>query len=191
MGLDSVEIVLRIEDEFSISLPDDELSSVRTVGELYELVLSKLDTTPACLSSKAFYRTRQALVECLGLPRQSIRPSTPLDSLLPRTSLVQKWQEIADRTGLALPPLRRPRRWTETILGSRGKSDSNIQTAGDLAKIVLTMNFDEFESSPGELEPPSKENVWKRIVDVICDQMALESDEVVPEARIVEDLGVS
>jgi len=62
VGLDSVELVMRTEDEFCITLTDDEAGSVRTVDDLYRLVLSKLDLTPSCLSSKAFYRTRQALV---------------------------------------------------------------------------------------------------------------------------------
>ncbi|MGD0631828.1 MAG: hypothetical protein ABR987_21055, partial [Terracidiphilus sp.] len=60
MGLDSVELVLRTEDEFSIILSDDEAASAITVGDLYNLVLSKLDVTPGCLTSKAFYATRRA-----------------------------------------------------------------------------------------------------------------------------------
>ena len=44
MGLDTVEIVMRIEEELSIELPDLELGSVRTVGDLYQVVLSKTRT---------------------------------------------------------------------------------------------------------------------------------------------------
>ena len=38
MGLDVVELVMDIEREFSVELPDDRLNGVRTVGELYALV---------------------------------------------------------------------------------------------------------------------------------------------------------
>jgi acyl carrier protein len=43
MGLDIVEIVLRTEETFNVDLPDDECSQVITVGDLYRLVLSKLE----------------------------------------------------------------------------------------------------------------------------------------------------
>jgi acyl carrier protein len=43
MGLDTVEIVLRVEETFCVDLPNDELGSVATVGDLYELLLSRLD----------------------------------------------------------------------------------------------------------------------------------------------------
>jgi acyl carrier protein len=43
MGLDTVEIVLRTEEAFNIDLPDDECSRIITVGDLYRLVLAKLE----------------------------------------------------------------------------------------------------------------------------------------------------
>lgn len=43
MGLDNVEIVIRTEETFNIDLPDDECGRVATVGDLYRLVLSKLE----------------------------------------------------------------------------------------------------------------------------------------------------
>ena len=42
MGMDTVELVMRAEEVFAIDLPDDECASVRTVGDLYRLVLRKL-----------------------------------------------------------------------------------------------------------------------------------------------------
>lgn len=42
MGLDAVEIILRTEEVFDIDLPDDECGQVRTVNDLYTLVLSHL-----------------------------------------------------------------------------------------------------------------------------------------------------
>ena len=38
---------------------------------------------PGCLTSKAFYMTRRALVDALGIPRRSIRRSTKLSPRLP------------------------------------------------------------------------------------------------------------
>ena len=190
MGLDTVELVMRIEEEFSIELPDAELESVRTVDDLYKLILRRLDTQPSCLSSKAFYHVRRSLVECLNLPRRAIRPSTPLDSLLPRTSLVQHWQEIADHSGLILPPLKRRRRWIDSYLGPFAPSPYTIETAGDLANMVLTMNYSEFAASAEIGSKPTTEDVWRKVVDICCDQLGLAAEDVVPSATIADDLGV-
>jgi acyl carrier protein len=46
MGLDAVEIVLRTEELFGITLREDEGAAVRTVGDLYKLVCSKLNVSP-------------------------------------------------------------------------------------------------------------------------------------------------
>ena len=43
MGLDTVEIVLRTEEVFGVSLPDEECGKIVTVGDLYRAVLQKLD----------------------------------------------------------------------------------------------------------------------------------------------------
>ena len=43
MGLDTVELVLRTEEVFGISLPDEECEQIVTVGDLYRLVLTKLN----------------------------------------------------------------------------------------------------------------------------------------------------
>ncbi len=46
MGLDAVEIVLRTEQLFAISFTDEEAASVRTVGDFYTLICSKLNVPP-------------------------------------------------------------------------------------------------------------------------------------------------
>jgi hypothetical protein len=49
MGLDAVEIVLRVEETFSIDLPDDECAAIETVGDMFRAILRKLqlDYQPA------------------------------------------------------------------------------------------------------------------------------------------------
>ena len=46
MGLDAVEIILRVEEFYSTSISDEEAAQVRTIGDLYRLVCSKLSVTP-------------------------------------------------------------------------------------------------------------------------------------------------
>jgi hypothetical protein len=46
MGLDAVEIILRTEELFLITIGDDEAGTVRTVGEFYNLICAKLNLNP-------------------------------------------------------------------------------------------------------------------------------------------------
>ncbi len=41
-SLDLVELVMALEEEFGIAVPEEELSDIRTVGQAFDLVVGKL-----------------------------------------------------------------------------------------------------------------------------------------------------
>ena len=41
-SLDLVELVMALEEEFDISVPEEELEGIETVGQAYDLVAAKL-----------------------------------------------------------------------------------------------------------------------------------------------------
>ena len=41
-SLDIVELVMALEEEFGVEVPEKELEDVKTVGQAYDLVVSKL-----------------------------------------------------------------------------------------------------------------------------------------------------
>jgi len=111
MGPDSLELVRRIEEEFSVYLSDEKLRKVYTVGNLYNLLLSELKPNLDCLTGKAFYRIRTALTAVLGTSRRSVRPSTFLDDLFSEKLIRQQWSAFALECGLSLPRLRHTVMW--------------------------------------------------------------------------------
>jgi len=46
LGLDTVELVMRCEEEFGVDLPDADLEHVRTVGDLYRLICEQKGFVP-------------------------------------------------------------------------------------------------------------------------------------------------
>lgn len=44
-SLDIVEIGMAVEETFNLTIPDDEMEKVRTVGDLYEELASQLERT--------------------------------------------------------------------------------------------------------------------------------------------------
>lgn len=110
MGLDSVELVLQVEDAFGFSIPEEEAADMTTVGKLYDYVLAHRfrGKQDACLSSVTFYKIRRALMSALKIPRHAVRVSTDLQEIIPNHRR-RAWRAIADASSLRLPILQRPR----------------------------------------------------------------------------------
>jgi acyl carrier protein len=110
MGLDSVELVLEVEDAFGLSIPDEDADSLTTVGMLYDYVLAHRfhGTQDACLTSMTFYKLRRGLMLVLQLPRNAVRTSTELSAIIPKRRR-RIWRALEKATGFRLPFLRRPR----------------------------------------------------------------------------------
>src|SRR5580704_14926847 len=47
MGLDVVELLMRTEEVFGISIDDFDAGQIRTVGDLYEAVCTQLNVSPS------------------------------------------------------------------------------------------------------------------------------------------------
>lgn len=112
MGLDAVELTMKVERCFGIEIPDREAERIRTAADLYAYVLRELDRDqildPACPSRSGFYRLRRALVQSLGVPRRAVRRRARLEELLPRGERRRAWEQLSRLLNVALPPLRRP-----------------------------------------------------------------------------------
>lgn len=118
MGLDSIELVMELEDHYNISIPDDQASKVRTVADLANMILSLLPATlvsassrrrdEPCPTAQAFFKFRREVMSVTGVDRACVRPSTRLDALFPSNphDVWAKLREMNGRLpGLEMPPL--------------------------------------------------------------------------------------
>jgi len=87
MGLDGVEIVMKVEESFDIVIDDSEADKIVTPGQLIELILAKVGRTThaACSTQRAFHCIRASLIRRSGFKRDQINPDTSLIRLFPRT----------------------------------------------------------------------------------------------------------
>lgn len=111
MGLDVVELIIRVEEEFGIAIEDEEASYLETVGQLHLCILSKtgLLDVKRCQSSATFYQLRRALTDLAVAPRQSIRPNTPIATLVPAANCRRIWKSWSEKSGVKLPELEKPK----------------------------------------------------------------------------------
>lgn len=121
MGLDAIEIILRTEELFKIRIHDEEAAEVRTIGDFYKLVCSRLRLVP------------------LTSPVTSAK-------LPVITQKEKQFWFMYKRTPLPLP---------------------------------------------SGVFPWSPQSVWDVLVVIFVDQMGFEPQEVLYNARIVQDLGIA
>ena len=96
MGLDGVELIMAVEDEFQIAIPNRDAEQSVTVGKLVDVVYERLrhTGTAACPSQHGFYVVRKTLTGTLGLKRSQIRPDTALEELIPRPGRNEVWRTV-------------------------------------------------------------------------------------------------
>jgi hypothetical protein len=99
---DPIDLQIEIESAFDIRLTDEEASSVRTMGDLHDLLMRRIGAPSGklCLTTMAFFRLRRAVARVA--PEIDLRPSTPLKaiSLKPPRAL---FASLALEDGLRLP----------------------------------------------------------------------------------------
>jgi acyl carrier protein len=107
MGLDSVELVMEMEETFGIVFDDLDAEKIGTVGQAYRYILGKLELsqTIPCPSAVLFYKFRRALMMRYGADRRSLRPSARIADFLPKHGRRQAWVGLRDEVGMTMPRL--------------------------------------------------------------------------------------
>lgn len=109
--MDGVELAFAFEEAFGIEIPDEEAEKMRTPGNVVEYFCQHVPMVRprTCITRLAFRRVRDALREVLGTPNARLRPSTPLETLLPLRRRRGDWEELGRRLGQdTLPELALP-----------------------------------------------------------------------------------
>jgi len=111
MGLDSVELVMAVEEDFGIEIPNAVCETLTTPRQVADYVYSLHAGEPAgCYSQAAFYHLRGALVRLTGVRRRDVRLETRLAGMLPRRGIRELWSALESAIGArVMPRLRAPR----------------------------------------------------------------------------------
>jgi hypothetical protein len=109
MGLDSVELLIDIENTFQITFTNTEAEKIATVGAMYEKILEKIDYDKhnKCNSQVMFYKFRQLLSYHCKINKNEITPKTKLQDLFNIITIKQKWKDIQNDLYFKIPDLQR------------------------------------------------------------------------------------
>lgn len=181
MGLDSVYLVMAIEEEFGISIPHQDAEKIVTVGDLYDWLRERISISDpvACFTQRAFYKLRRALVQNYGIERSRIAPDVRLTDLLPLQTIEEGWPFIDLHLDVKMPPFK----VANQMFGMRFSEES--LTMRELVDGMIEVN--------GYFLQPQRETedqIWKRLVQVFVRQQNLPEAKITPQARITRDLGI-
>jgi hypothetical protein len=181
MGLDSVELLLAIEEEFGLDIPDEDAECMTTVDDVYQWLKLRIASADpiACLSQRVFYKLRRALIENYRLERRAITPDTRLTDLLPLNEVAEGWPFLQMFIELKTPSFK----VANEYFGYR-LTDQSL-TIRELVETLIAINGRRLAP-----QRDSEEEIWRRLVRVFVRQTNVMEEEVVPSARIGQDLGI-
>lgn len=118
MGLDGVEMIMEVEDEFGITIPDSEASAMRTVGDLVDLCLDRINKTKTmrCPTSPCFLALRKLVREIRNDSDLKILPGDNIESCLQTSDRQILWHRLPELLKTEPRQLRRPSWLRKTLV---------------------------------------------------------------------------
>ncbi|MGJ8716231.1 MAG: phosphopantetheine-binding protein [Maribacter stanieri] len=196
MGLDSVELVMSVEEKFGIRIPDAECEKIYTVQDFANAVYPKIIKHPSekCLSQIIFYKIRDS-IKSVNPTNDLITPDSKIKEVVGMDGLRAKWEKIEKSVGLKLPELV-TMDFNENlgthlkIFGVKTIKRTQPVTKGDLGQLtnwVISLNSEQLIDIK---KITSKYEVERIISGIINERIGIPINEIELKHSITNDLGV-
>ena len=179
MGLDLVELVIRIEETFDVPIPDRVATELTTPGKVTDFIFSQVeqsDDARSCLSQQAFYSLRREFTRQLSIERRQFVPEAKLKELLPEDRSDEVWKNIGSSLGV--------KRWPTVYRSAwRGFFTPRVQSVRELVDYFVT---NEPLIVKGKETAWSRRQVWDVLERVIRDDTGV--THFSEDSRFIEDM---
>ncbi len=196
MGLDSVELLMDVEDHFEITITDSEAEKIVTVNDFVECVYQKVEIKPSnrCLSQIIFYRLKTCFLK-KNIPKENIHPSKKMITFLDQNSIKEDWSQLSKETRFKLPELVRldhDQHASENVkfMGIKvygRKKPLTQSTLKNLVDWVIALNYKELVNIH---EISNRYELERMMIGLISENIGIPVNEISLNHAIVEDLGV-
>jgi acyl carrier protein len=138
MGLDSIELIVEIEQNFGINISDREAETITTVGKMYDAVWNHLEGkySRKCNSQILFYKLRKSAEEKLYFPKDQFVFDAFLEDIFPKENRRKVYKEFGNHNNLSLPNLVLSDAWSMLLNGF-----GVITILGALVYAIISVNF--------------------------------------------------
>ncbi|MEZ5012704.1 MAG: hypothetical protein R2794_00275 [Chitinophagales bacterium] len=196
MGLDGLELLMRIESYFQIEISDSEAAEIFTVSDLIHCIKGKIQPGKSdhCLGQELFYRIRQYFIQEKGFLKEQLTPQTKLFEIL-GNDRTHTWKSLAEYIGMRLPKLNYLDTHPEApeqiaVFGVRMWSRKKPLTEGvvsDLVYWIMALQYKELFKPGLHFMDKDLEAIT---IGIIHDTLGVPVDEIDPAKSIVRDLGI-
>lgn len=218
MGLDTVELVMAIEDGFEVRIADADAAKMTTPAEVTDYLMSRLriDSAASCPAQAGFYRLRSILMKQFGIPRHRIH-SDSLWTELFGNDTPGSWRKLGDALAVDnFPRLTRTKPFLMlAVFGVPALIAIPMLHAGVAVSLilivyaVLALVANALTRNMGRLIPSryrtvaslipylscadsrlwTREEVLARVIEITSAQLGIGIDEIHPDSHFVYDLG--
>jgi hypothetical protein len=192
MGLDSVELLVTVENHFGINIPDREAEQIRTVHDFASCIAKyiSISSDSKCKSQMLFYILRDYITEEVGFAKEKFLPSTIINDVIPFENRKDVWNKIETDLNIELPQLSKKDvendiSFFKALFSKERLTDKTIR---DLVNWILSLNHKKLMNVGTVF---SINEIERILIGVISETNGLEVEEIEPHHRIVEDLGIS
>jgi acyl carrier protein len=117
MGLDSVEILVNVENAFGITISNYEAEKIATVRDIHNLVWRTLQGRQSmrCKTQQLYYKIRYILATKFNVPKDAIELDASLNEIFSATNRRLLYRKLEKEMQLQLPPLVLPFGWVTVL----------------------------------------------------------------------------
>jgi hypothetical protein len=191
MGLDSVELLLKFENYFKISVPDTLAEKVETIQDMADLAVRLKGIRPQASQLQARIHNRVvAVLQEMRLTSEDMPHTAPVFlHLLP--SDTETWAQFCERLQLTVPKPEAPpksgiRQWLRTNIW-HVTYDRDAITLGRFITVICAANYATL-IDPNTLQDPFE--AYCAVVALTADQIGVDLYEIEPWKSLSNDLGM-
>ncbi len=218
MGLDTVELVIAIEDAFEVRFGNEDAAKLTTPAEVTDYLMDRVRTNGGdpCPSQAGFYRLRSVLMMEFGIPRQQIHPDSSWCELF-KSDIPNAWRKLGDALAVDnFPRLERTKAFfIVAVFGTPTLAAIPMLKSGVgfslilMVYAVLAMFANTLTSGMGRQVPAryrtvasllpyvkcadsrlwTREAVLAKVIEITSQQLGLQIDVIRPASHFVHDLG--
>ena len=189
MGLDSIELLMEIENYFGISIPDAEAEKLYTVQLMVDSVAQhlKISNENFEMKDKIFLRVT-AIMKEFGWLVKNITPADFIGQYFPST-YKQDWKSFEDALRLSIPqPYFSSQNPTllESIIGKPLYKSDEIS----FEQFVAAICANNYQVLIDKNHINSKYEIYIAVMGITVDKLGVDYYEVRPDKSFTSDLGV-